>query len=53
MLIKLKNKTQWHRWFAWYPIRIEGKLIWLRFVERQVGYYENWGGGYTWKNYRI
>ncbi len=27
----------WHRWFAWYPVRIkEGDCRWLEFVEREA-----------------
>lgn len=25
----------WHRWFAWHPVCVEGRLRWLRTVERR------------------
>ena len=36
----------WHRWFAWRPVIVHGKRVWLKFVyRRQVVNYvdmENW-----------
>ena len=35
-------QTNWHDWFAWYPVRltamnnIEGKIIWWRWIERKI-----------------
>jgi hypothetical protein len=28
-----EDPYQWHRWFAWYPVRIDGKLRWLVWTE--------------------
>ena len=28
--------TEWHRWFAWYPVVIEGQWVWLETVERRL-----------------
>ena len=31
------TRSEWHRWFAWYPItvRVDGEYwIWLEFIER-------------------
>lgn len=42
MKIKLKNKHQFHDWFAWYPIKVYSAynqayyLVWLEKVERIV-----------------
>lgn len=30
---------EWHRWFAWYPVLISEKLVWLRLIETK-----NWYG---------
>lgn len=30
----LKN-VGWARWFAWFPIKVEGKLVWFKFVRRR------------------
>lgn len=43
MIIKWRNidaiidyRTKWHRWFAWYPVRIDDyRLAWLCFVKRK------------------
>ena len=28
----------WERWFAWYPLMINGQSVWLQTVERRYGY---------------
>jgi hypothetical protein len=29
------DKTTWHRWYAWRPVRLmNGKWVWLEYVER-------------------
>jgi len=33
------QKYHWHKWFAWYPILINGNFIWLKFVERRITLY--------------
>lgn len=31
------NKLQqWHRWFAWHPVRLNGECVWLETVERRM-----------------
>lgn len=42
--------TQWHRWFAWYPVRIaDGDCRWLEYVERKATYWCGWDSdGYYW-----
>lgn len=43
-----RNDYEWHRWFAWHPIRLPddrytaGKWIWLETVDRV--YQGSWGG---------
>lgn len=41
MRIKTQTKQEWldtfetyQRWFAWYPIKVDGAIIWLAWVER-------------------
>jgi hypothetical protein len=45
---RAKNRANWHRWFAWYPVSIDGQLVWLEIVERRCG--ETFCGDY--KEYR-
>lgn len=26
---------KWHKWLAWYPVKINNKWIWFKFIERQ------------------
>ena len=28
-------KLPWHKWFAWYPVKVQGKRTWLRTVYRR------------------
>lgn len=29
---------QWHRWFAWCPIRMNGECVWLETIERRISF---------------
>jgi hypothetical protein len=45
-----ERKAQWHRWFAWYPVRVGEDCRWLEFVEQRaeyVSYYD--GGEFQWE----
>lgn len=34
---KAVYKAEWHRWFAWYPVRLScGITVWMEVVERQI-----------------
>ena len=34
---EINRLGEWHRWFAWYPIKIsEHDCRWLEFVERKI-----------------
>ena len=50
-----KNLWQWHRWFAWHPIRIGKKIVWLEFVNRSQNCDSAppWLGGSYWWEYRL
>ena len=39
-----------HRWFAWRPVRVGDKIVWLEHVEREGRYiYGDFGdGGWAW-----
>jgi hypothetical protein len=30
------NRYDWHRWFAWYPVEVNGKRTFLRWVKRRL-----------------
>jgi hypothetical protein len=34
-LESLPKKGNWHKWFAWYPVKVNGDLQWLKFVYRR------------------
>jgi len=37
--MKIENKFKdqfWHKWFAWYPVPVRGKWVWLEFVGRHI-----------------
>ncbi|MDR7037382.1 hypothetical protein J2X36_002129 [Methylobacterium sp. BE186] len=32
---RYERLTNWHRWFAWRPVSLDGETIWLETVERK------------------
>jgi hypothetical protein len=38
--------TEWHRWFAWYPVQLENsRWVWLTTIERRLYnsmFYDTW-----------
>ena len=32
----------WELWFAWRPIKINGKWYWLTWLKRKRAYYDAW-----------
>ncbi len=43
--------SPWAKWFAWRPVKVHGKYVWLKTVYRRVGNtyvdHDNW----TWYHY--
>jgi hypothetical protein len=39
------DKTDWHTWFAWYPVRIKSHLVWLERVSRRGKFFDDSCGG--------
>lgn len=33
---KRDRLTQWHKWFAWVPVRIGERMYWLETVDRKL-----------------
>lgn len=45
-----RHICEWRRWFAWHPIKINGKeVVWLETVERK----RVWGGDFDSYVYRL
>lgn len=45
---KKREREQWHRWFAWYPVRLaDNDCRWLEYVERKGELDDGW-----WWEYR-
>ena len=55
-----KHPERWHRWFAWYPVKVkfilytddvEERMVWLETVMRKGHWYQSMDGGhgYNWK----
>lgn len=41
------NQNEWHPWFAWYPVSIDGNEVrWLERVERRI---ERWIEPFQWE----
>lgn len=47
---KYTRLSDWHRWFAWYPVRIDyGDCRWLETVERRGSLVCQLGWEYTYR----
>lgn len=42
----MKSLTDWHRWYAWHPIKIDGSWHWLSWVMRKGEYVREEDFGY-------
>ena len=38
---RMEKYDCWHWWFAWYPVRVKGRWVWLRPVKRRSSYNDN------------
>jgi len=39
ILPKLKIQTgAWEQWYAWYPVRVSGHMVWLENVLTRIGW---------------
>lgn len=51
---KWKYKLEWHRWFAWYPVKVADRdCRWLEYVERKGTLYAGFDGSYWGWEYRL
>ena len=39
---RISESGDWRPWFAWYPVRVRGYLVWLEWIERR-DYDAQWG----------
>lgn len=47
------DKTQWHNWYAWLPVRIQhGPMVWLEVIQRRFEYFEGENSDWTCVYYR-
>jgi len=46
------NIGDWHRWFAWRPVDVDGSWVWLEFVERKRCYEDRPPYDFSWWAYR-
>lgn len=37
-----KRCDEWHSWFAWHPVRVDGVSVWLEFLSRRYIGMECW-----------
>lgn len=51
--LRAKAREQWHRWFAWYPVRVSDESCrWLEWVERRIEPAAAYDGVYLFHYYR-
>ncbi len=36
MKFMIKDKEIWHKWFAWYPVKIKNVWVWREKIERKL-----------------
>lgn len=49
----LKWRENWHRWFAWRPVRLGANdCRWLEYVERKQTFHVGYGGAWWSSEYR-
>lgn len=47
------TESEWHKWFAWYPIRtIDDEKVWLEIVYRRKIYSYSFASRKYWCDYR-
>lgn len=52
-LARRAKREQWHHWFAWHPVTVQGgHCHWLELVERKIEYCAGFDGVYTFPQYR-
>lgn len=37
----VRKHTEWKKWFAWRPVKVENKWTWLRYIESQYWWTED------------
>jgi hypothetical protein len=48
---KSRNLFDWHRWFAWYPVKTTVWWVWFEVVERKLEWlpvHDEWGPTQRW-----
>jgi hypothetical protein len=48
---EFRDNEDWHKWFAWRPVVVDGRWVWLETVERKLTYPHSIGG-FIWRDYR-
>ena len=50
-MLRLRALHWWHKWYAWFPVRVgPHDCRWLETVERRGERWVSWGGsGWTWE----
>lgn len=44
---------KWHAWFAWHPVKVNGRWVWWAHIERRVYRYGGDGGDVPLYKYRL
>lgn len=55
-IMKKREKEKWHKWWAWYPIKLKSSGIWVlfAFVARRLNIGNSWyDEGWEYEDIRI
>ena len=50
---RFENLHKWHRWFAWRPVTIGERRVWLEMIDRKGEYVSNWAAAWWQWEYRL
>jgi len=48
------SKERWHKWFAWYPVKLHKNWAWFEFIYRRKNWTSTppWEGGCPWWEFK-
>lgn len=50
LIDKQLELLEWHKWFAWFPVRVnKDTIVWLQDVYRKANEFNSFGSVLSWK----
>lgn len=48
VIARTKHLAKWHKWFAWFPVKVLNQWVWLEYVERKIAWASSYRGKIYW-----